>query len=87
MIIVFPKDDLYEYGINNRNLDLFSMDVATTLHSTLFEVKSHCFNKLQNVECVLTLHSPYIRPTLSRIFGVFSACIFDFSVLLRLDVG
>ena len=45
-------------------------------------IKSQTEQVIKNVECVLTLHSPYIRPTLShfrrffglhfRIFGAFS---------------
>lgn len=37
----------------------FSADVVTTLHSILFEDKSHCFKRLANVEYLQL----YIHPT------------------------
>ena len=39
------------------------MDVATTLHSTLFRVKHLSHKWLQDVGYLSTLHLPYIRPT------------------------
>ena len=39
---------------------------STTLHSTLFKDNRFVFSKLQNVGYALTLHSPYICPTLNR---------------------
>ena len=50
------------------------MDVATTLHSTLFGVNLHCFKQLQNVGYLSTLHSPYIRPTFALHYKSMLSC-------------
>ena len=41
-------------------------DAATTLHPTLFKDKTLVIKQLQDVGCLSTLHSPYIKPTMGR---------------------
>ena len=43
-----------------------AMPSSTTLHPTSFEANRLSLNYLRNVGCILTLHSPYICPTLNR---------------------